>query len=196
MSAARPGRVVVIGLGNRVRGDDAAGLEVAGRLRRAAPAGVEVVEHEGDAAALLDHWQGAALAVVVDAVRAGGEPGSLHRLEVVPGGQAGSGIADRAWQVSSHALGLAEAVGLAGALGRLPGRLVLVGIEGGVVRRRRRPVPAGRRDRRACRRGGPGPGHRRGRDSRLSIRARVAIPRRATDRPAPTAGWSASTTPR
>jgi hydrogenase maturation protease len=131
MSAARPGRVVVIGLGNGVRGDDAAGLEVARRLRRAAPAGVEVVEHEGDAAALLDYWQGAALAVVVDAVRAGGEPGSLHRLEAVPGGQAGSGIADRAWQVSSHALGLAEAVGLAGALGRLPGRLVLVGIEGG-----------------------------------------------------------------
>jgi hydrogenase maturation protease len=130
VSAARPGRVVVIGLGNRVRGDDAAGLEAVRWLRRAAPAGVEVVEHEGDAAALLDHWQGAALAVVVDAVRAGGQPGSLHRLEVVPGREAGSGIADRAWQVSSHALGLAEAVALAGALGRLPGRLVLVGIEG------------------------------------------------------------------
>jgi hydrogenase maturation protease len=127
---AGPGRVVVIGLGNRVRGDDAAGLEVAGRLRRAAPAGVEVVEHEGDAAGLLDYWEGAALAVVVDVVRSGGEPGAVHRLEIVGDARAERGIADREWQVSSHALGLAEAVGLARALGRLPGRLVLVGIEG------------------------------------------------------------------
>jgi hydrogenase maturation protease len=124
-----PARVVVIGLGNRVRGDDAAGLEVAGRLRPVTPAGVEVVEHEGDAAALLDHWQGAALAVVVDAVRSGGEPGAVHRLEVAGDDQAAA-VAGRAWQVSSHALGLGEAVGLARALGRLPGRLVLVGIEG------------------------------------------------------------------
>lgn len=118
-------RVVVIGIGNPYRRDDAAGVEVAARLREAARGGVEVVEHDGEPGALLDLWQEAGVAFVVDAVRSGGEPGAVHWTEV-----GGGPIPAEPRRDSSHAFGLADAVELARALDRLPRRLVLVGIEG------------------------------------------------------------------
>jgi Ni,Fe-hydrogenase maturation factor len=51
---------LVIGIGNPDRGDDAAGLAVARNVRAAAPAGVAVIELDGDQLALLDAWDGAA----------------------------------------------------------------------------------------------------------------------------------------
>jgi hydrogenase maturation protease len=51
---------VVVGVGNDWRGDDAAGLVVARRLREA---GIPTVEVGGDPAALLDAWAGASHAI-------------------------------------------------------------------------------------------------------------------------------------
>jgi hydrogenase maturation protease len=108
----------VIGLGNAVRGDDAAGLIAARRLGG--------LEHEGDPLALLDLWQGAELVVVIDAVSSGADPGTLHRFDAV----AGPLPARLRSSTSTHAVGLGEAIELARALGRLPARLVVYGIEG------------------------------------------------------------------
>jgi hydrogenase maturation protease len=114
----------VIGLGNEGRGDDAAGLLVAQALRERAPDGLEIRLGGGDATALLDAWDQAPLAVIVDAVSSGAEPGTIHRFESpearLPPGRHGS----------SHSLGLAEAIALGRALDRLPRRLVVYGIEG------------------------------------------------------------------
>jgi hydrogenase maturation protease len=118
-------RRLVVGVGNDLRGDDAAGLEVARRVRLAAPAGVEVVEASGDGAALIDAWQNAALAVVVDACVSGAEPGTIRRFEAARA-PLPAVLASR----STHAFGLAEAVEMARALGRLPDRLVVFAIEG------------------------------------------------------------------
>ena len=63
--------MLVIGLGNAARGDDAAGLIAARRLGG--------VEHEGDPLALLDLWDGADCAVVIDAVSSGVEAGTAMR---------------------------------------------------------------------------------------------------------------------
>jgi hydrogenase maturation protease len=114
-----PGRrALVIGLGNAARRDDAAGLIAARRLGG--------LEHEGDPLALLDLWDGAGLAVVIDAVRSGAEPGTIHRFDAghapLPAPLRGS--------TSTHAVGLGEAIELARTLGRLPARLVVYGIEG------------------------------------------------------------------
>ncbi|MBE3011674.1 hydrogenase maturation protease [Microbispora sp. NEAU-D428] len=117
------GESVVIGLGSDLRGDDAAGLEVARLLRGTLPPSVAVVESSGDPAALVEAWSGAALAIVVDAVSSGAPPGTVHRslhTPVHPPVRAGS-----------HSLGLADAVELGRALGRLPDELVVAGIEGG-----------------------------------------------------------------
>jgi hydrogenase maturation protease len=119
-------RVVVIGVGNDYRGDDAAGLEVARRVQASAPAGVKVVERDGEAAGLIDAWDGADLAVVVDAVHSHtAEPGHVHRVEVD-----GAHGPPPPRAVSSHDSGPGDAVALARALKRLPARLVLYGIEG------------------------------------------------------------------
>lgn len=109
---------LVIGLGALDRGDDAVGAAVASAVA-ARMSGVTVVAHE-DPTGLLDVWAGHDPVVVVDAVRSGAAPGTVHRLETVPAGL-GPG--------STHGIGLADVVELGRALGRLPGRLVVIGIE-------------------------------------------------------------------
>ena len=82
------GPVVVIGVGNEFRRDDGAGPAVVGRLRDLVPPGVELVITDGEPTRLVEAWTGAALAVVVDAVRAQPpQPGRVHRFVVDrPGG--------------------------------------------------------------------------------------------------------------
>jgi hydrogenase maturation protease len=62
---------------------------------------------------------------VVDAVSSGAEPGTIHRVNAAAGP-----LPAELFAASTHHLGLPEAVELARALGRLPTRLVVFGIEG------------------------------------------------------------------
>ena len=73
--------VVVIGVGNEFRRDDGAGPAVIGQLRDLVPSGVGLVITDGEPTRLIEAWTGAALAVVVDAVRAQPpHPGRVHRF--------------------------------------------------------------------------------------------------------------------
>ena len=120
-------RPLVIGVGNPYRRDDGVGPAVVAALAAGEVAGaggaVEVIELDGEATRLVESWAARPLAVVVDALRTGEAPGSVHRLVVgddqLPGWGAGA---------SSHAAGLAEAVALGAALDRLPARLGVIGI--------------------------------------------------------------------
>jgi hydrogenase maturation protease len=114
----------LIGIGNRFRRDDAAGLEVVRRLRLAHPPGVILIEQEGEPASLIEAWSTVEESLVVDAISSGSEPGRLHRFDVTH-----APLPAEIFSVSTHALGLPEAVELARELGRLP-RLVVYGIEG------------------------------------------------------------------
>jgi len=127
---SRAAQVLVIGVGNRMRSDDAAGLEVIDRLRalpreQLGPA-VRLCEHEGEGLGLLAIWESTAAVVLVDAIEGASQPGSLVRIdastEPVPA-SARSGS-------STHAVGVVEAIELARALGRLPARVVLCGVVG------------------------------------------------------------------
>lgn len=117
-------KIVVIGVGNPYRGDEEAGLAVIQRLRPRLT-GVDVVETDGEPTRLLDAWDGADLAILVDAVHSHDAPvGHVHRFDLGP---------ERLETVrpsSSHGLGPDEAVELGRALRRLPGRLIVYGIEG------------------------------------------------------------------
>ncbi|MGD0588156.1 MAG: hydrogenase maturation protease [Thermoplasmata archaeon] len=122
---SRPGSLpLVIGLGNDHRNDDASGLEVARALRPHLEGKARVEECVSEGIALLDLWRGAERVLVVDAVRSGAQPGTVHRLEPgdgrFPGFRTGT---------STHGLSLAEAVALAKGLGCLPRHLVVYGIE-------------------------------------------------------------------
>jgi len=114
-----------VGIGNPMRGDDAAGLLVAARLRELSPPGLRVLELQGEPVDLIDAFSGAGTVVVADAVSSGAEPGFLHRFDA-----GAAPLPARSAGPSTHALGLPEAVELARALGRLPQRLIVLGIEG------------------------------------------------------------------
>jgi hydrogenase maturation protease len=122
--------IVVIGVGNAFRRDDGVGWAVLSRLgERVAqgrlPGDVVLAACDGEPARLIGLWADAGLALVVDAVHAlPASPGRVHRLEQP------AALSSRSARTSSHGLGLAEAVELARELGRLPGRLVLFGVEG------------------------------------------------------------------
>ena len=114
---------VVIGVGNRWRRDDAAGLEVVDALPGHIDDSVQLVESDGEPTRLLDAFELGPRVVMVDAVVTGAEPGTVHRFtdEELPD-QMGIGQ-------SSHLVQLVETIELGKLLGRLPNGLVLVGIE-------------------------------------------------------------------
>lgn len=117
--------MVVIGVGNDLRGDDAVGLVVARRVRAGAPEGVRVLECEQEPSRLLDAWRGVDAAYVIDACASGGTPGTVHRFDASGDPVPASGL-----RSSTHAFGVGDAVELARALGELPPRVVVYGIEG------------------------------------------------------------------
>lgn len=122
---SRADRACVIGVGNALRGDDAAGLAFARRLRDRLPDGIPVLECDGDVTRLLDALNGTRAAFLVDAVRSGAAPGSVHQLDASAGP-----LPSALFHYSTHALNIADAIELARALGTLPPRAVVYGIEG------------------------------------------------------------------
>jgi hydrogenase maturation protease len=70
-------------------------------------------------------WEGLDPVVVVDALRSGAAAGTLHRID------AGDGPLPRDLHLAStHAMGIADALEIARALGRAPRRVVVLGLEG------------------------------------------------------------------
>lgn len=120
---------LVIGIGNDWRRDDAVGLIAARRLRGALDARVTVIACSGDTSALLHLWQGRSLVVLVDAMddRDGGCPGDVLRFDAL--GSEGH-LAPTPALHSTHALGVADALALGGALDMLPARLVIYAMRG------------------------------------------------------------------
>ncbi len=116
----------VVCVGNALRGDDAAGLEVLRLLEGTLPEEVRLVRCEGEPVALLAAWEDCDTAIVVDATHGGGEAGTVRRIQADQ-----APLPEDLGRASTHVLGVAEAVELARALGRLPARTVVYGIEGG-----------------------------------------------------------------
>jgi hydrogenase maturation protease len=118
--------VLVIGVGNDLCGDDRVGLEVAQRLaERPRPSAVTVIAHRGDVVSMIELWRDSRAVIIVDAMRSGARPGAILRLD--------ASSAPIAWPRqarSSHAIGPAAAIELSRALGTLPARVIVYGIEG------------------------------------------------------------------
>ncbi len=117
--------IICIGVGNDYRGDDAAGLVAARMLAAKQLTGLRVIEQSGEGAALMAVWSSAPAVFLIDAVSAGATPGTLYRMDA-----ALSPIPTEFFHYSTHAFSVAEAVEMARALGELPPRLVIYGIEG------------------------------------------------------------------
>jgi hydrogenase maturation protease len=117
-------RRIVIGIGNPDRGDDAAGRYVARLSRPMLPDNVVVVEHDGEATALVACLDGVDAAFLVDACSSGAPAGTVRRFDA-----AAARLPSVAFGLSTHGFGLAEAIELARVLGQLPPRCVVYAIE-------------------------------------------------------------------
>jgi len=124
MPSGRSG-TLIIGLGNQYRRDDAVGLIVARRLKQRAPEHVRVLEESSEGAALMESWKDADAVILIDAVHSGAEPGIFRRLDAHR-----QPIPTEFSHCSTHTFSVAEAIELARALGQLPPRLIVYGIEG------------------------------------------------------------------
>lgn len=111
---------MIVGIGNSYRRDDAAGHVVAELLGLSDG----VVRHSGEPSSLIALWSGVEDLVLVDAIAAGGHPGRVVVIDAVR-----EGIPAGLWR-STHTLGPIEAVEIARALGLLPLRVTVIGIEG------------------------------------------------------------------
>jgi hydrogenase maturation protease len=121
--------ILIAGIGNLFLADDAFGVEVAQRLlRREQPDGVRVVDFGirgvDLAYALLDEPDAV---ILVDALRRGGQPGTLYVLEPEPA--ASGDPADAGLLAEPHHLDPARVLRLVAALDGRVRRLLVVGCE-------------------------------------------------------------------
>ncbi|MBN1586719.1 MAG: hydrogenase maturation protease [Candidatus Omnitrophica bacterium] len=117
-------RILVLALGNDIRGDDAVGLLAARRLAKQLPASeVDVVESDGSGFDMIEVLEGRDYALLLDCVVTGdNEPGTIleyrreHFAQVVAG--------------SPHYAGLPEVFRLAEQLSiPFPGEVLVLGME-------------------------------------------------------------------
>jgi hydrogenase maturation protease len=121
-------RAVIVGLGNEYRSDDAVGVVVARRVVATSPSTADLGPI-GEPLELLNRWDGATIAVVIDATRSGSPPGTLSVLDLDEHDTATSIGTSGGW-ASTHGLNVVEVYHLAQVLGSAPAHLVVVGIEG------------------------------------------------------------------
>jgi len=115
-------RTAILGVGNLLMKDEGIGVHVAQACARLSlPEGVEVIDG-GTSIELAFLADGFDKLIVIDAVKAGGEPGTIYHfsLEEIEHGQAPI--------LSGHELGLAQAFS-ASALERTPKEILIIGVE-------------------------------------------------------------------
>ncbi|MCS6907887.1 MAG: hydrogenase maturation protease [Anaerolineales bacterium] len=116
---------LILGIGNPLYGDDGLGVRVAEILaKEKLPAGVVVEVAALDGVDLILRMEGWKRVILIDAVQMGKRPGTWHcfkpeEVRLIAEGQG----------FSLHEIGLASALELAQALGRLPQEVIIYGVE-------------------------------------------------------------------
>ncbi len=128
MLANRPRHIgkrhLLIGVGNPDRGDDGAGRRVAQALAGELPEDIEILQLSGEATEIVSQLQGAEAAILVDASSSGATAGTVQRFDVVA-----EPLPRELFAVSTHGVGVADAIELARVLGDLPAVCIVYAIE-------------------------------------------------------------------
>lgn len=114
--------LLVIGVGNRDRGDDGAGPAVCDLVGRRSPE-VRICVIEGSVLDLPMRWSADDAVVIVDAAAPAGCPGRRTDIDAIADRLVGPAA------ISTHSIDVGAAIELARALGRLPRRLTIIAIE-------------------------------------------------------------------
>jgi hydrogenase maturation protease len=114
-------KVLIIGIGNEFRDDDGAGIICARKIKERVNSNASVIENNGDGAILIESWEGFDNVILVDSISSG----AIHKFD---------GIKDEFPNEntihSSHLFSVADAIKTSKILNKLPGNLVIYGIEG------------------------------------------------------------------
>jgi len=117
---------LVVGIGNSSCGDDAVGPEVVARIRESHTETLTTQTIIGDPSQLIGAMKGHRFVILVDAMLRHSATGALHIFDASKVALPAELFAT----FSTHSFGLANAIELARALGELPQKLVVLGIEG------------------------------------------------------------------
>jgi len=117
----------VLGCGNSNMGDDGFGAEIIRILNeRQENDGIEPVEVSWGGISILDHMEGQKKVIIVDAMKLGAPPGTIHRFDSdsIPMQYKGN-------YATLHELGILEALTIGRSIfpDRMPPEIVLIGVE-------------------------------------------------------------------
>ena len=118
-----PKRIVVIGVGNLLQKDEGIGIHAVKALQEMQlPDNVTIIDG-GTSPDILACTRGGDRLIIVDAARAGGDPGAIYRF------QPDDLIAERGAAVSVHELSVPQNLRLMLLSGNEPSEVVIIGIE-------------------------------------------------------------------
>lgn len=112
--------IIIVGMGNPYRSDDAVGGVVVDGLREKVGPHIKLEKQRGDIAELIDIFSHHKSVYVVDACSGHGQVGTWRRIDVHK-----QSIIEDNPQTSTHGFSVSQAISLAKNLGQLPHKLIL-----------------------------------------------------------------------
>jgi hydrogenase maturation protease len=120
-------RIVVIGVGNLLLKDEGIGIHAVQSLQEIGlPLEIKLIDG-GTSPDLIAYTRAGDKIIIIDAARAGGEPGTIYRFK--PEDLA----AEKGSLASAHELGVLENLSLLSLTGNEPAEIVIIGIEPGEI---------------------------------------------------------------
>ena len=116
----------VVGIGNPDCGDDSVGPEVIDRLENPEPDCVIKLKASGETAGLIEILSANKAVILIDAMAACTEPGTIHRFDASQDPLPSELFSN----YSTHSMGVDQAIEMARVLGDLPDTIIVYGIEG------------------------------------------------------------------
>ncbi len=119
-------KIVIIGMGNLLMGDDGLGIHVVAALKKEKlPLNVAIFDGVARAFDVLEYMEGSDRAVIVDAYKKGGAPGSIYRFSFDPADE----MQDNALNLGMHDMNFLDALKTGKDFYRLPAEIVIIGVE-------------------------------------------------------------------
>ena len=115
-------KTLIIGVGNPILSDDAAGIRVGQYLKQRFP-DLEVIETSEYGIGMLDYVTGYDRLVIIDSIKTGGQVGEVYKLELAD-------LNPASYYPTSHGVDIATAFKLGQKLGyKIPGHICIYAIE-------------------------------------------------------------------
>jgi len=120
----REGKIVILGVGNLLLGDEGVGVHLIQKLREMQLGeGVELVDGGTSLLDFIPQREDVSKLIIVDAIKLGGKPGTTYKICVDD-----SLLKGAKGMISLHQMGVVETLAIAQKMGKLP-HTVIIGIE-------------------------------------------------------------------